>query len=225
LNKRLKDDAPHLDPIEHQFRTLMMAGIKPQNKCLELWPSDAEESQVDKLLAEGWMKPSAGLVGINVRASSKWVTKNWPISHIAALCDVLAKEFNMRTVLTGAEEDIDFARRIAKAGKSKPLVAAGKTSILELASLIKRFKVYLTPDSAPMHIAAAVGTPCIALFGPTDPERHVVPSKVCIVITKKDELKCSPCYNPNCVKNFVCMKKITVDEVLTAMQPYLKEGA
>ncbi len=225
LNRKIRDDAPHLDPIEHQFRTLRMAGIKPQNKRLELWPGDAEARQVDKLLAESWMKPSMGLVGINVRASARWVTKNWPISNIVELCDRLAKEFNIRVVLTGAEEDIDFAQAIAKASKSKPLIAAGKTSILELASLIKRFRIYLTPDSAPMHIAAAMGTPSVALFGPTEPERHVAPSKECIVISKKNELKCGPCYSPTCVKNFVCMKKITVDEVLEAMRPYLKEEA
>ena len=224
LNKKIRDDAPHLDPIEHQFRTLRMAGIKPQDKRLELWPSDAEGKQVDRLLAEAWMKPSAGLAGINVRASSRWVTKNWPISNIAEICDRLAKDFNIRAVLTGAGEDIAFARAIAKAAKSKPMIAVGKTTVSELAELIRRFRVYVTPDSAPMHIAAAVGTPCIALFGPTDPERHVAPSGTCVVISKKDELKCSPCYSPNCVKNFVCMKKITVDEVLAAMLPYLKEG-
>ena len=223
LNKKLRDDAPHLDPIEHQFRVLRMAGIKPQDKCLELWPGDTEAKQVDKLLAESWMKPSIGLVGINVRASERWVTKNWPILNVVELCDRLAKEFNIRVVLTGAESDAEFAQAIARAAKSKPLVAVGRTSILELASMIKRFKVYLTPDSAPMHIAAAVGTPCIALFGPTEPERHVAPSNSCIVISKKNELKCSPCYSPTCVKNFACMKKITVDEVLGAMRPFLKE--
>ena len=222
LNRKIRDDAPHLDPVEHQFRTLKAAGIKPKDKCLELWPSDAEERHADNILASGWMKPSMGLVGINVRASSRWVTKNWPISNIAELCNALAKEFNIRVVLTGAEEDAEFAQAIAKAAaKAKPLVAAGKTSILELASLIRRFKVYLTPDSAPMHIAASMGTPCVALFGPTEPARHVLPSENCIVISKKNELKCSPCYSPACVKNFVCMKRITVDEVLEAMRPYL----
>ncbi|MFA5144205.1 MAG: lipopolysaccharide heptosyltransferase II [Candidatus Omnitrophota bacterium] len=221
LNKRLRDDAPYLDPIEHQFRTLRMAAIKPQDKRLELWPSGSEKEHADKLLAEGWMTPSAGLVGVNVRASSRWVTKNWPSLNIVELSDRLAKEFNLRTVLTGAEEDAEFARAIARAAKSRPLVAAGRTSILELAGLIGHFKVYITPDSAPMHIAAAVGTPCIALFGPTDPARHAPPSGNCVVITKKDELKCSPCYSPNCAKNFICMKRITVDEVLEAMRPYL----
>ncbi len=225
LNRAIRDDAPHLDPIEHQFRTLRMAGIKPADKCLELWPSEAEERQADKILSDGWVKSSMGLVGINVRASARWVTKNWPISNMAELCDRLAKEFNVRTVLTGSEEDIDFVQAVVRSCKSRPIIAAGKTGILDLAALIKRFKVYLTPDSAPMHIAAAMGTPCIALFGPTDPERHVVPSQKCIVMTRKDELKCSPCYNPSCVKNFICMKKITVDEVISAMKPFIIQEA
>ncbi len=223
LNKRLRDDAPHLDPIEHQFRVLRMAGIKPQDKCLELWPTDADEKVVEKLLADSWMKPTVGLVGINVRASFRWATKNWPVSHIAELCDRLAKELNVRTVLTGAENDIDFANQIARLTRSKPLVLAGKTSLMELAGLIKRLKAYVTPDSAPMHIAVSVGTPCIALFGPTNPERHAVPNRDCVVITKNDEVKCSPCYSPKCAKNFICMKKISVDEVFAAMKPYLKE--
>ncbi|MDO8525813.1 MAG: lipopolysaccharide heptosyltransferase II [Candidatus Omnitrophota bacterium] len=224
LNRKIRDDAPHLDPAEHQFRVLKIAGIKTHDKRLELWTSDAEEKRIDRLLADSWMKPSAGLVGINVRASAKWVTKNWPISNIAGLCDHLAREFNIRVVLTGAIEDVYFARAIAAASKAKPLILAGKTGISDLASLIKRFKVYLTPDSAPMHIAAAVGTPCVALFGPTDPARHVASPKNSIVVIRKDDLKCSPCYSPNCVKNFICMKRITVDEVLEAMRPYLKEG-
>lgn len=224
LNRRIKDDAPHLDPIEHQFRTLKLAGIKPQDKRLELWPSEEDEKCVERLLADSWIKPSMGLVGINVRASERWVTKNWPIANIALLCDRLAKEYNMRCVLTGTEGDADFAQAIAKATKSKPLVAAGKTSILELAALIRRFKVYLTPDSAPLHIASCVGTPCVALFGPTDPLRHMVPSGLCIAVTKKNELRCSPCYKPSCVKDFACMKMITVDDVLAAMRPYLGQA-
>jgi len=221
LNRRIKDDAPYLDPLEHQFRTLRLAGIKPVDKVLELWPSDSDETYVRKFLDENWLKPEQGLVGINVRASSRWMSKNWPAAYIAALSDRLAKEFNVRTVLTGAREDAEFANQIARLAKSKPIVAAGKTGIMELASLIKHFKVYITPDSAPMHIAAAAGTPFIALFGPTEPDRHVVRSGNCVIMCKSDDLKCSPCYNPTCTKKNACMKKITVDEVLEAMKRYL----
>ncbi len=221
LNRSIKDDAPYLDPIEHQFRTLKLAGVKPQDPKLELWPSENDEKWADKFLMDNWVKPNQVLAGINVRASSRWTTKNWPASYIAEVCDRLGKEFNTRVVLTWTKLDVDFANEITKVTKSKPIMAVGKTNILELASLIRRFRVYLTPDSAPMHIAAAVKTPFVALFGPTDPARHLVRSENCIAICKSIEVKCSPCYSPTCLKNFKCMKKITVPDVLDAMKRYL----
>jgi 3-deoxy-D-manno-octulosonic-acid transferase/heptosyltransferase-1 len=218
LNRAVKDDAPYLDPIEHQFRVLRCAGIKPQEKILELWPSDAAESHIEKFLNDNWVKDSQELVGINVRASSRWLTKNWPPAHIAELCDLLAKELNIRAVLTGSGADADYARAIARTARSKPVIAAGRTDLMELASLIRRFKVFVTPDSAPMHIASAVGTPFVALFGPTDPKRHMPPSRQHVIL--KADVKCSPCYSPHCLKDFRCMRKITVGEVLAAVKSF-----
>jgi lipopolysaccharide heptosyltransferase II len=221
LNRSIKDDAPYLDPIEHQFRTLKLAGIKPQDRTLELWPSEADEKNIGKFLEDNWVKPDQGLMGINVRASSRWGTKNWPPSFIAELCDRLAKRANTRVVLTGAKSDVEIAMNIARLARSKPIIAAGKTTINELASLMKRFKVYLTPDSAPMHIATSANIPFIALFGPTDPSRHVVKSRDCVVICKSTELKCSPCYSPSCSKKNSCMRRISVDEVFKTMERFL----
>ncbi len=221
LNKKIKDDAPYLDPIEHQFRTLKLAGVKPQDKNLELWPSEADEKEVERFLKDNWVKPTQALVGINVRASSRWHSKNWPISYISELCDRLAKELRIRVVLTGSKEDLPYANQIAKATKSKPIIAAGRLDIMELASLVKHLRVYLTPDSAPMHIAASMGTPFIALFGPTDPARHLPPALNYLLIYKNKDVACVPCYSPNCLKNFRCMRKITVDEVFEAIKKFL----
>ncbi len=222
LNNGIKDDAPYLDPIEHQFRVLKSAGIKPVDKYLELWPSSSDDERIEAILKESWIKPSQSLVGINVRASSRWNSKNWPPKRIAELCDRLAKEFNIRVVLTGTKEDALFIEKVRGLTASKPVVAAGRTGVMELASLIKRCKAYITPDSAPMHIASAIGTPFIALFGPTDPARHVAPSKNYVVIKK--DLKCSPCYNPNCSKGYKCMSGIEVEEVFTAVKNILSNS-
>lgn len=225
LSNSIKDDAPYLDPLDHQLRVLKLAGVKSVEKSLELWPSDLDDAKVEQLLKDAWAFRGQTLVGINVRASSRWRSKNWPQSSIAGLCDALARDFNVRSVLTGAGADEEYARRIAGMTKSKPLVAAGKTSINELAALIKRFKVYVTPDSAPMHIASAMGVPCVALFGATDPRRHVVSSSNFTVISKSPEFRCSPCYNPGCPKEPNCMKKITVEEVKSAVAAYLDRAA
>lgn len=228
LNNSVKDDAPYLGPLDHQMRVLKLCGVKTMDKTLEMWPSDSDELKADALLKEAWAFQAQMLVGVNVRASARWSSKNWPPDHIAQLCDRLAKEFNARVVLTGSRDDAAYAEAISRMTRSKPLVVAGRTSINELAALAKHFKAYVTPDSAPMHIACAVGTPCIALFGPTDPKRHVAApdgAANCTVLSKSADLECAPCYNPSCSKKTSCMKRITVEEVFNAIRPYLQKNA
>ncbi len=123
--------------------------------------------------------------------------------------------------MIGTKDEVGLARDIKSITKSKPLVATGKTDLMKLATLIKRCKLVVTSDSAPMHIAASMNVPCVALFGPTEPARHVVPGGK-ITILKKD-LKCSPCYKPVCRKGLGCMKKITLEDILSVAEKYLRE--
>ncbi|MCM8763340.1 MAG: glycosyltransferase family 9 protein, partial [Candidatus Omnitrophica bacterium] len=100
----------------------------------------------------------------------------------------------------------------------KPIIACGRTTINELGYLIKRCNVFISGDSAPLHLACAVQTPFIALFGPTDPKRHLAPFKKGIVLYKN--LDCSPCYKPRC-KTQACMEQISPEEVLKAIDELL----
>ncbi len=204
----------HLSPVEHQFQVLRLLGIDydPQ-AMLEVYPSAQDEATVEKILASEWISPGMRAVGIHVSASPRWRTKNWPIERIAALCDILGAR-NIRVIITGSAEDKPVADRLLTLTKAKPANLCGKTSILELAAVIKRCQVYVTPDSSPMHIAAAVGTPLVALFGPTDAQRHLPPNQRSVVIQK--QLSCRPCYNGTFCKTLsqACMKDIGVDEVL-----------
>ena len=89
---------------------------------------------------------------------------------------------------------------------------------MQLACLIKRCRVYITSDSAPVHIASAVKTPLVALFGATDPRRHTILSSRQIIIKK--DIACSPCYKRRCRKHS-CMEEITVEEVFEAVKVLL----
>ncbi|MEE8317315.1 MAG: glycosyltransferase family 9 protein, partial [Candidatus Omnitrophota bacterium] len=93
---------------------------------------------------------------------------------------------------------------------TKIIDVSGRTTITQLAALIKRCKVFVTGDSAPMHVASGMGTDFVALFGPTDARRHFEPTTKGLVIKK--ELKCAPCYKSDC-KRPLCMQRISVDEV------------
>jgi ADP-heptose:LPS heptosyltransferase len=124
-----------------------------------------------------------------------------------------------RVLITGTKDDKKIAEELLKLCKSKPIVAVGKSNILQLVSLIRRCRVFVTSDSAPMHIAAASNVGFVVLFGPTDPARHAPPTEKCVIVRKK--LSCSPCYNPRCHQGLTCMNKITAEEVFEAVKQLL----
>ncbi|NQT46803.1 MAG: lipopolysaccharide heptosyltransferase II [Candidatus Omnitrophica bacterium] len=223
LNRRIKDDAGSVDPVEHQFRLVRQFLKLPiEDKSLQLWPREEDREWVQKFLRDNWVTEGQLLIGINPMGSSKWISKRWPEGRIADLCDGLAKRFHARVLITGSHADEELSRRTIISVKAKPISAVGKTSIMQLAALIKRCDLFVASDSAPMHIAAAVGTPFVALFGSTDSRRHLPPNNGSVVLEK--DMKCRPCYKRRCtiLNRYACMKKITVDEVLDAAGALLK---
>ncbi|MBU4346014.1 MAG: lipopolysaccharide heptosyltransferase II [Candidatus Omnitrophica bacterium] len=219
LNHRVKDEKPAIGPVTHQFRILQMLGINLENPNLELWPTPEDENYIEQFLSSEWISSTQRLVGINISASPKWTTKNWPLRQLTKLCQELSHR-DIRFVITGTGRDLNSASALMNMLRSTKFInACGKTTVNQLACLIKRCSVYISPDSAPLHIACAVGTPFIALFGPTDPRRHLPPAKDCIVIKK--DLACSPCYKSKC-KTRTCMELISSEEVLEAVDKLLK---
>ncbi len=219
LNHRIKDQKPAIDPVTHQFRVLKMLGIDLLDNRLELWPSGEDVKHVEELLNEQWLSEVQKVVGINISASKRWSTKLWPRQYLGRLCEELGFR-DIRVVITGTEQDLVYANMLINSLKNTKIInACGKTSVNELAALIKKCHVFISGDSSPLHIASAVGTPFIALFGPTDSRRHLPPGKNYIVINKG--LDCSPCYKTRC-RTKRCMVEITPEEVLAAVEKLLK---
>ena len=219
LNHRIKDEKPPMDPVTHQFRVLKMLGIDLLDNRLELWPSLEDAKNVEELLNAQWLSVTQKIVGINISASQRWSTKLWPREYLMRLCEELGFK-DIRVVITGREQDLVYANMLINSLKNTKIInACGKTSINELAVLIKKCDVFISADSSPLHIASAVGTPFIALFGPTDQRRHLHPGKNYIVINKN--LDCAPCYKTKC-RTKRCMTEITCEEVLAAVEKLLK---
>jgi lipopolysaccharide heptosyltransferase II len=219
LNHRIKDNSPLLNPVAHQFRILSMLGIDLKDAQLELWPTEEDRQYVDELLSSQWLSANQKLIGLNISASDRWLTKAWPEKHIAKLCEELANR-NLIAVLTGTQKDLEKSKELVNMVKNIKLIdACAKTTVNQLACLIKKCAVYISADSSPLHIASAVNTPVVALFGPTDPRRHMPTAKNSVMIRK--ELECSPCYKAKC-KNNKCMDLITPEEVLEAVMNLLK---
>ena len=221
LSKKIKNNVRNIPPVEHQFRILKMLGIDhgPEVK-LELCPSPKDEAYAQELLDSEWLSEPQVFVGLNISASQKWPTKNWPVEHMAKLCDILGAK-NVRVILTGEDKDRPLSRKLIARARSKPASFVGKTTILQLAALIKRCKAYISPDSAPLHVAAAVHVPIIAFFGPTDPRRHMPPSEKQAVFHKP--MKCSPCYSGICkIKTHACMNEILPEEIARKVMSFIK---
>jgi len=151
---------------------------------------------------------------IAVNPSARWATKLWGDDRFAELIRRLPPE---RVVLTGSATERPRIEAIAQGRRN----LAGQTDLFQLAELFRRCRVVIANDSGPMHLAAAVGTPVVAIFGPTDPaltgpygDRHVV---------LRADVDCSPCFKDHC-KNRIpmeCMTRITVEHVLDAVERFL----
>jgi lipopolysaccharide heptosyltransferase II len=219
LNRRIKDDGAVLDPVAHQFRILRILGIDYNEEKLEVWPSRQDKKYIDDFLASQWISSEQKLVGINLSASRRWASKDWPADYIVELGVSLAKN-NIRAVMTGTQEDIALAEQlIATIKEGKPINACGKTTVNQLAYLIKLCNAYISCDSAPLHIACAVGTPFVALFGPTDHRRHLFALKNAEILKK--DFPCAPCYKAKC-NTKECMLAIKPQEVAEAIFRLLK---
>jgi heptosyltransferase-1 len=145
-----------------------------------------------------------------------WETKLWEDEKFARLCDLITEQQKVKVVFTGS--DRRKLECIQLLMKSSSINLGGKTTLRDLAYLYQLASLLITTDSGPMHIAASVGTPVIALFGPTDPLRTGPYGKGHRVIRK--ELSCSPCFLKKCDSK-KCMQDITVEEVFQAVKEKL----
>lgn len=153
---------------------------------------------------------------IAVNPSARWVKKRWPASSYAALINQLIKDLKAGIIILGSKEDIPVTEDISSRVYERVAMAAGVTSLKALTALLGRIDLLITNDSGPMHIAAALGRPVVALFGPTDPGLTGPYGEGHTVIRKG--LDCSPCHRRPCVHGRpLCMEAITVEEVADAV--------
>lgn len=216
LTKRVPMPLAPMSPVAHQQHLLRAAGWPSDGDTIELWPSDEDRARMEQWLEAAQVDAAKPMIGLHIGGSERWKTKRWELSHWAALCDWCAKQ-GYEVVLTGAPSDRALGEQLRQsASHAKPVLALGALRLMELACLIRRCRAFVTTDSAPLHIAAAVGTPTIALFGPTDPARHA-PEAPTIRVLKKPVF-CSPCYSTWCrTRTHACMKRIAVEDVIASV--------
>lgn len=179
---------------------------------------------------EGWSRGSGdeilsslpiGVRTVGIVLGSSWKSKDWPAEYYRELIDRIARLQDTGVVLLGDGKARGLAAELA--GSSERIDnRAGKTSLRELIACIRSCSVCIGPDSGPGHIASAVGTPYLALFGPTSAQRTAPAGAAAEVLDAA--AACAPCYRRECPGlGQICMKSLTVDMVFDRLKQMLED--
>jgi lipopolysaccharide heptosyltransferase II len=167
LTDKIKAPSEPMHQVDYFLKLIEGVGIKPEKRKYSLSVSYNDESQAKGILKESKIQPNQFVC---FHLGANWEPKRWPIENFARLAELLFKQTNFQIVVTGAERDSILALALQKLVPSEKLrVFTGKTSLNLLAAVFKQAAFVVSGDSGPMHIAVAVGTKNVALFGPTDP--------------------------------------------------------
>jgi heptosyltransferase-2 len=201
-------DQTDLHEVHRYLHILELIDIHDPSPHLEFWHTAADRQAVRQLLASHRISDAASLIGVNL--GTTWPTKQWAIENFAAVIKRIRSRTDVPIVLTGSSGEAPFGEALLREIRNVEVInLIGKTTLMQLGALIERCKVYLTCDSGPMHIAAAVGTKTVALFGPTSPIRHRPLGEGHAVIEMP--VDCRPCYQRTCQRKdypHLCMTQI-----------------
>ena len=148
---------------------------------------------------------------------AEWVGREWPANNYVKLCQYLCDKPGVKVLVSGKANERDRAGRIVDAVRGDIHNMAGEMSLKELPAFIRNASLFISSDGGAMHLAAALGVPLIALFGPQSPVAWApVSSAPAKVLYKK--MQCSPCAQTMCSQGFECMASIAVQDVVTAVE-------
>ena len=191
--------------------------------CLR-W-SDCEASWLEGFLGEPRSQEYVVLApGAHNGSAKRYLLASW-----ATVANALAQDEGVRIVLTGTEGELPLVRELAVRLEVPPLIAAGQTTVPQLLTLLQHARLLLAGDSGPVHLAAALGTPVVAVYGPTDPRVYRPYTNRATVL--RAALPCSPCYDSRttaeCRLGYeppLCMVLVPAARVLAAARRWLAIG-
>ncbi len=157
---------------------------------------------------------------------SRWETKNWRPERFSAAANYIQKKLDLKVVLSGSSAESDLCQLIAQTCKPPVVELVGQIDLAEMIALLDGASLVLCNDSAPLHIAAALGKPLVTIFGPTNPRRTGPYDRLDHVLQAK--LPCIPCYYRRlgqCPIQHQCMADIDVEQVNRALATAVSKAA
>ena len=194
----------------HYFDLLHAVGIPAEDPKLELFLAESEREDAVQRLKTAGVVDARLKVGLFPGAG--WKLREWMPERFAAIGDRLVQHFNADVLIFGGQQESELVCRVANLMHTRVIPFAGNLQIRQLAACIEQCDLFVTNDTGPMHIAAAVGTPTVSLFGPGNHIRFQPLGALHETI--RHAVPCSPCkqFTDTCKDN-ICMKGIGVDEV------------
>jgi ADP-heptose:LPS heptosyltransferase len=212
--------------VVNHLETLEPIGIDPltADRRLVFVPGREAERFAEEMFEAAGFRGKT-VVALNPGASFR--IKCWLPERLAALGERLSRELGAGVVIVGGGGERNLAEVICSGMSSPPLDIVGRTNILQLGAILKKCALLVSGDTGPMHMATAVGTPVLALFGAIDPDR-TGPVGEGHAIIRHREIACVPCNAKSCVnpRHLECMEEISLEEVFRGVVEMLaKNGA
>jgi len=199
--------------IDRDLDALKPLSIQAGSKDPQLWLMPEEKNRADQLLHQLGIQQSQSFVIL--QPGARYWFKAWPPERFAELADRLTSQHGCQVLVGGSEQDLDVAQQIQQRATCHAIIMAGRTTIKQFAAIAKKSSLFVGSDSGAMHMASAVGTPVVALFGPSSP-REWGPRGGPVEVLYK-EIDCRSCFHPTCTRGEEnCMKLISVEEVMAA---------
>lgn len=223
LNERIPAVSMEIHALDRGLVLLKALGLPDRPVRYDLPVAVEDEKAAHHLLTSKGLRPEEPFVAINPAA--KWPTKLWAPERFRELAERLLKE-NFRVVFTGSREDQALMDDIAGGFGASVVRMDGQTTLRVLAAIYRSANVVVSTDTGPMHLAAAVGTPVVALFGPTAPWRTGPYGQGHRVL--RAGVSCSPCFSRSCkakgVEPMACMNGITVEQAMDGVRSLFEQG-
>lgn len=216
---RIPSSLVHMkDRHMYRLRPILGKTVSPINKT---WPHIIEKDKdyIERILLDNGIRQDDKIVVFSVGARSH--IKRWKRYGFISLGNRLIERFNIKLILVGDESDAELCLDIVHKMHKNVLNRCGRTTIKQLAYLIKKASLVITNDSAVLHLSSYLNAPVLAIFGPTDPRKYGPWSKDFSLIRK--QIQCSPCQKAQCKFNHECMNLIQTQEVFEAASKFLEQ--
>ncbi len=212
--------------VDRYLGSAALLGCDPSDRRLELRTTVADEQLAIHVLRRLKLPAGSPLVMLNGNAAQA-LAKKWPLKRLSELARLIVDRCGSSVIINCGPGEREMARTIVREASRRQVVSLADEPRLSfglLKGLLRRVDLLVSTDSGPRHLAAALGTPVVAVFGSTDPRRsHNYNPRESLV---RIDLPCSPCHRYHCPLGHTrCMNDLTAHQVFQVVAPYLARPA